>query len=426
MIQELKIQNFLSFKDKVVFSLEATSDKTLEDYYVHEPAPGVRLLKMAMVYGANASGKSNLIEAFEFIRRFVFNTVESKDEEIGFKAFAFGETAEKPGLLELVFYVGSVKHVYSIKVDALHVYNESLMFYPGTHPALIFKRTLSRNKKTSNVEFGNKIKVSKGATEEIVLKTLKNVSVFVAYSNVNVEIKELEDVYDWFKFQFMRSINPFTSLTEFSDKQIQDDEKLKNFALEFIKKADFNITNFFYERETKAVPEEIIKDLDNFPIPEQEKERIRKEKVIEFDETVFEHRIVNDNMVEYYKLSEKYQSQGTIRYYGLTAPFYHAIQNKAILLIDEIGSALHPLLVMFLIREFLNSSERSQLLFTTHNMSLLNEKEILRRDAIWITEKGLNGATELSSVADYPDFRKELSYYNYYKQGKFGGIPEID
>ncbi|PLX10177.1 MAG: ATP-binding protein, partial [Marinilabiliales bacterium] len=182
MIQELRIQNFLSFKDEVVFSFEATSDKTLEDYYVHEPAPGVRLLKMAMVYGANASGKSNLIKAFDFIRSFVFNTVDGKDEEIDFKAFAFDETAEKPGVLELVFYVGSVKHVYSIKVDAGHVYNESLMFYPGTQPAVIFKRTLSRNKRTSSVEFGNKIKVPKVANDEILVKTLKNVSVFVAYS----------------------------------------------------------------------------------------------------------------------------------------------------------------------------------------------------------------------------------------------------
>ena len=426
MIQELRIQNFLSFKEEVVFSFEATSDKTLEDYYVHEPTPGVRLLKMAMVYGANASGKSNLIKAFDFVRRFVFNTVDNKDDEIDFNPFAFDNNSNIPGKLELIFYVGSQKHKYSISIDKNNVYNETLQFYPGTQPAIIFNRSLSKSGKTSIIEFGKKIKVSKVAQEEIVVKTLKNISVLVAYSNVNAEIPEIESVYEWFKHQFMSSINPYVRLTKYSDKHIQEDSELKKFALEFIQEADFNISDILFEKEMKAVPEEFISNLDSIPIPEKEKERIRREKVIELESTVFKHRIIKDNREAYFNLSEKDESQGTIRYYGLTAPFFHAIKKEAFLLIDEIGSALHPLLVMHFLREFLKRSKSSQLLFTTHNMSLLNEKDILRRDAIWITEKGENGSTELSSVADFTDFRKELSYYNYYKQGKFGGIPELD
>jgi AAA15 family ATPase/GTPase len=86
---------------------------------------------------------------------------------------------------------------------------------------------------------------------------------------------------------------------------------------------------------------------------------------------------------------------------------------------------LHPLLVMHFLREFLRKSKNAQLLFTTHNLSLLQEKEILRKDAIWFTEKGDDGATSIYSMADF-NFRKELSFYNAYKQGKFGALPNLE
>lgn len=103
MILELKIRNFLSFKDEVTFSFEATSDTTLDEYYVAEPAPGVRVLKMAMVYGANASGKSNLLKAFDFIRHFVLNIPKERDNKTRFIPFKFDVTKNEPGNFEITF-----------------------------------------------------------------------------------------------------------------------------------------------------------------------------------------------------------------------------------------------------------------------------------------------------------------------------------
>ncbi|HBF89512.1 MAG TPA: ATP-binding protein [Bacteroidales bacterium] len=423
MIQELKIKNFLSFKEEVVFSFEATSDKTLEDYYVHEPVKGVRLLKMAMIYGANASGKSNLIKAFDFFKYFIFKNVQNKDEKINFQAFEFDKTKEEHGELELVFYVKDVKYVYSLELDKDFIYKEKLVFYPSVQPALIFDRTLNKN--TSIIEFGAKIKISSIAKEEISLKTLKNSSVFSAYSQVNISIPELDAVYNWFKNQFMRSIDPYTNLTNYSDKFIAENQKIKDFALKFIKEADFNISDIKFKEQDLNVSDEMLQMFDKAPIPNSEKDRIKKERLVKFKETIFEHKIINNGKEEFYSLSDRQQSQGTMRYYGLSAPFYYALENDAFMSIDEIGSALHPLLVIHFIKEFLKKQGSAQLLFTTHNMSLLNEKDLLRKDAIWFTEKGKNGATELSSISDYPDFRKELSYYNYYKNGKFGAIPEL-
>lgn len=424
MILEFKIQNFLSFKNEAVFSFEAASDKALEDYYVAEMPDGTRILKMAMVYGANASGKSNLLEAFEFLNFFTQRIPEEKEKGTRFAPFEFGETRQMPGSFELLFYVGGKKHRYQLIIDQDTVLEERLSVYPGTQPASIFMRSFDTEKRISIVQFGSKIKVSSQAVEAIQLKTLKNTSVFAAYNQVNLSIPELDGVVAWFRNQYLNVIDPYTDLTGFSDKTIKGNDKMKLHALKFLKEADFNITNVLFEDRVRKVPEEMLKYLDVLPMTDEERSLVAKDKTLHYDETMFTHRVINGGQEESYNLSENSQSQGTLRYYGLSAPFFHAIENNAFLPIDEIGSALHPLLVMHFLKEFLQKSRQAQLLFTTHNMSLLNEKDILRKDAIWFTEKGEDGATDLYSMADF-NFRKELSFYNAYKIGKFGGIPEL-
>ncbi|MCK9208580.1 MAG: ATP-binding protein [Salinivirgaceae bacterium] len=424
MILELKIRNFLSFKEEVTFSFEATADKTLDDYYVVQKKDGTRILKMMMVYGANASGKSNLIEAFEFIYDFVRNIPDEKDEETNFIPFRFDQTKDEPGEFNLWFYIGEKKHRYQLILNQDTVLEEKLFYYPSSQPAILFSRYFDTNMKISVIEFGSKIKISKQAQEAIQLKTLKNTSVFAACNQVNLSLPELEIVLEWFNEQYLASINPYTLLTEFSESAIKNDSEIKEQALKFLKEADFNITDIKYEERTKPVPEFFLKSLDSAPIRDEEKEQIKKDKLFHYNETLFEHKIINSGKEEFYFLEDERQSKGTIRYYGLSAPFFYAIKNNAFLPIDEIGSALHPILVIHFITEFLKKSKEAQLLFTTHNMSILNEKEILRKDAIWFTEKQENGATDLFSMADFP-IRKELSYYNAYKLGKFGAIPEL-
>ncbi len=425
MILELKIKNFLSFKEEVVFNFEATSDNTLDEYYVAEPAPGVRVLKMAMIYGANASGKSNLLSAFSFIQNFVRKIPKERDKSTRFIPFKFDVTKDQPGCFELIFYADGIKHKYQLELDSEKVLKEVLFYYPGTQPAVIFDRHFDDSKQVSIVGFGPKVKISEQAAEAIQLKTLKNMSVFAAYSQVNLALPELNRSLDWFKNQFNPIIDPYTSLTAYSDEQIQSDDRIKKHALEFIKEADFNISNVSFEEEIKSVSDEILKMFELGPFTEEEKARITKEKAIHFEQTVFEHRVVKNGKEEFHTLPESLESKGTMRYYGLSAPFFNTIENNAFLPIDEIGTALHPLLVMHFIKEFLRKSKQAQLLFTTHNLSLLNEKDILRKDAIWFTEKGEDGATSIYSMADF-NFRKELSFYNAYKQGKFGAIPNLE
>jgi hypothetical protein len=306
-----------------------------------------------------------------------------------------------------------------------NILRETLHFYPSTQPALIFNRYFNEENQTSIVEYGKKLKISEQAKEAIVLKTLKNTSVLAAFKQVNIDLPEMEVVYRWFNDQFNPMIDPYMDLTYFSNSNIKNDDELRAKVVDFFKRADINISNISVVDDIKEIDEEILKFVNAFPISDERKNKIFNEKAIHFDKTVFEHRILKNNIEEFHKLDQEFQSQGTLRYYGLSTPFFYTIKNDAFLPIDEIGSALHPLLVMHFLREFLNKSKQSQLLFTTHNMSLLMEKDLLRKDAIWFTEKENDGTTSLFSLSDF-NIRKELSFFNAYKQGKFGAIPKLE
>lgn len=425
MILELKFKNFLSFKDEVVFSFEATSDKYLEDYYVAEPEPGVRILKMAMIYGANASGKSNVLHAFDFVRSFVKRIPTQSEKSTEFIPFKFVDNQDLPGSFDMIFYIEGTKYKYSLVLDEEKVHSEILHYYPGTQPAIIFERTLDIKNDTSILKFGSKIKLSDQAIEAIQLKTLKNMSVFAAFTQVNISLPQLNIPLNWFRKQFMPMIDPYSSLTNYSDSYIKKDERVKNQALDFINKADFNISAVSFKKQTTWLDDEVLKLIEAGSMPNEQKHKLLNEKAIHIDKRLFEHKIIINNKAKYYSLPDELESKGTLRYYGLSAPFFNAISNDSFLSIDEIGTALHPLLVMHFLKEFLKKSNKAQLLFSTHNDSLLSEKDIIRKDAIWFTEKDKQGITSLYSLSDF-NIRKELSYYNAYKQGKFGAIPNLN
>ncbi|MDR3188894.1 MAG: AAA family ATPase, partial [Prevotellaceae bacterium] len=203
MILELKIKNFLSFKEEVTFSFEATKDKSFEDCQVVEVAPNTRILRLAVVYGANASGKSNLIDAFEFLSDFWFYIPESRDKSTNTVPFLLDrKTPHEPSEFSLIFYIGGTKYLYSLALNAKAVISEKLFVYPGTQPALIFDRKLNKAG-ISEVAFNpQRVKLSQAAKDEITIKCLANMSVLAAYNQVNVAIPEMESVIWWIKLKF--------------------------------------------------------------------------------------------------------------------------------------------------------------------------------------------------------------------------------
>lgn len=426
MIQSLTISNYLSFKDPVTISFEATRDKHLEEYHVVEIAPGVKLTKLGIVYGANASGKSNLIHAFDFLRGFLLKSQENKDIQTGVIPFLLDDTSkELPSAFELKFYAEGKKHVYSLKATEHHIVEESLQYYPGTQPALLFSRKLKQN--VSELWFSPKLKISSAIKEEIEAKCLINMSVFAAYNKVNVNAREIDSVISWIKERYLMPVLPKTTyLDSFTENLILKDKSIKNYILKFLYEADFNINDIHVDIIEQPVNEMFINWAIDKGLPDDEKERLKKDKTIKILKTLFTHRVTdNSGTKSLHNLPESLESEGTIRAMGLSGVMYKLIQQNAFVAIDEIESSFHPRLIEFFIEYFIKQSSSSQLLVTTHYDGLLEEEDLFRNDNIWFTNKKGDGSTDLYSLSDFKGVNRISSIQKAYKYGKFSAVPNI-
>lgn len=300
-----------------------------------------------------------------------------------------------------------------------------LSYYPGTQPAVIFYRR--HTKEVSEITFGSRVKISGTAKEEIGVKCLPNTSVFAAYQAVNINIPQVENITRWAHKNVFPLVEPDSPISNYAEKQMLLNEDNKSFVLNFLKEADFNISDIATKKESKKVSDDFIQAITTSSnIPEGEKNRLRNEKTIESLSTTFSH-LVTDNTGKRgkYELSELLQSKGTIRAMILAGVIGQAVSENALLFIDQIESSIHPRLVEFIIEQFLTLSEQAQLLVTTHNESLLGETDLLRNDNIWFTSKRKDGSTELYSLSDFKGLGRISSLQKAYKYGKFGATPNI-
>lgn len=424
MIQELTIKNFLSFKESTTFSFEATNDNTLEDAQVVQIG-NTRLLRFGLVYGANASGKSNLLAAFDFLHRFWRRKKQAKDETIGVAPFKLDqETPNKPSSFELVFFVEDVKYKYELELDNRVVYNERLSYYKTTQPTLLLNRTLDNG--VSVIKLHADLKVSKATLEELSLKCLPNMSFFAASEMVNYTQPQIEKVFIWMNNNIAPVLLPESSVFEFAERKLLADAKIKNYVLGFMRHADFNVTNL--KTELRKVPLTAFEELYvkiKAELTEDEKEDILNNG-FEEEQTFFEHTVLNNGKKEVYLLPSTLQSSGTRRTIGVEAAIYQTQELQAFLAIDEIESSLHPELIEYILTRFLQEKGRSQLLIATHYDPLLDEVgDLFRRDMVWFTEKGEGGATKLYSLSDFKGLNKISSFRKFYRNGRFGALPNI-
>lgn len=405
MIAEIKFKNLFSFRDEAVFSFEADKSKEMESYHVVEVVPGVRLLKFAVIYGANASGKSNFIKACDFLKSFITRTPSNKGEETGVIPFLMGKNSPKETSdISITFYMSKadllpVKFVYTLSLTRTHIHKESLSYYSSQQPTTVFERSIEGG--VSTIKFGSKIKLSAAAKEEISLRCLPNMSVCAAYMQVNVNIPEIEDVLLYFRDRVMATVNR-SSAVEFSSYAKLADTKNKNYILKYLQQADFNIDDITTNDEG-PVHESF------FPI-----------------EPIFQHKVSDKDGKEFiYGFPASSESEGTLRTMGIAGCIQETLENNAFLAVDEIESSLHPKLIEYIIERFLKESENAQLLVTTHYDGLLAEDDLLRNDNIWFTEKNSDGATVLYPLTDFKGLNRISSLQKAYKFGKFGAIPNI-
>lgn len=402
MIAEIKFKNMFSFRDETVLSFEADKSKDLESYHVVELAPDVKLLKLAVIYGANASGKSNIIKVCDFIRSFITCTPLNKAELIKIVPFLLNRTSkEQASEFSVSFYVmngdKTIRYVYSVLLETTHIVRETLIYYLSQQPATVFERSMENN--VSSIKFGQKVKISTAAKEEITLKCLPNMSVFAAYMQVNTNIAEMETALQYLTKQMMPAIVPTSSLSRYAEEAIKK-ETAKEYILRYLQEADFNISNI------------------------SSKEQETKKGVVNY--TMYQHKVSSGlGGNDYYEFPELYESDGTIRTFGLASQIQNSIGSNAFLAVDEIESSLHPKLIEYMIERFLKESKQAQLLLTTHYDGLLGEEDLLRKDNIWFAEKNTDGASVLYPLTDFKGLNRISSLQKAYKFGKFGAVPNL-
>lgn len=398
MLVQFNFKNFKSFRDENTLDMSAANIKE-HPYNVIEYTSKDKLLKVATIYGANASGKSNVIEAFNFMRYFVINSLAVnedvvKDEDIPVKSFAFDSNKNEPSLFEVFFIIDNIEYQYGFTVDNKKIHEEWL-----------FYRNIRRKSYTTlfqrmddDIDCGEKMTEAEKFKESVDDKTL-----FLTLT-AKTKVKVSKKIFNWFLNSFVMNFGDEifeVYVSSFLSNKIISDEIYKRKVEEFLTAIDTGI---------KGIRIEEIKD---------EKKKMYR---------IFAKHISREGQEIEIPFEE--ESSGTIKMFCLFNFFFKALENGTPLFIDELNAKLHPLLIRYIINMFHDpniNKNNAQLIFTTHDVSTLT-KDIFRRDEIWFTEKDEDGVSTLYSLVEYRlednnKVRNDATYNKDYLSGRYGAIP---
>ncbi len=419
MLVQFKIQNFLSFYEERTFSMVASSIREHEAANLYEVDKSLKLLKSAVVYGANSSGKSNLCKAMRFMRFFVINSSKDRqaEEPIPVRNFRLNSACDnKPSSFEMVFIQEGVRYRYGFEATQKYVSSEWLFrVVPKKR-----KEELLFCRERQEYELGREYQ----KTKDITQRTRDNALFLSVDAQFNGIISLA--VLKWF-----RNLVVISGLEQRWDEAITlsgNKEYIDSEFLPALKIIDAGI-------ESIAV-EKIDFDLDQTPeIMKQILHTLKKlnSRNVELPNETFKINLMRRKYddakkfvsVEKFDLINE-ESMGTQKYFGLLSPVIRALKNSQVLVVDELESSLHPIMTRHLVQMFHahdGNTLPAQLIFNTHDTNLLN-KNLFRRDQIWFTEKNRYGATELYSLIEYK-VRNDASFQKDYLEGRYGAVPFI-
>ena len=402
MILNFSIKNYLSIREEV--NLSMISSPLKESFEIPKSAfmelsGGIKILPVAAIYGANASGKSNLLEAMSVMKYYVHTSLSSKnvEDKIPVEPFAFSLITEKaPSEMEITFVIDGKIYRYGFHATKDLIVEEWL-----------FEKELKPRSKEKELFFRGKdeltyhpflFKVGKVIKEQNLAK--ENVLILTLAYQLNDEVAK--EILGWFsKFNVLKGQRD-EDYQDFSTNQIQRQTDIAQEMENLIVFADTNI------QKLSTIPAEGKPEVTT-------------------SHTLFGE---NDNPVGLKVfILNKQESEGTKKLFNLSGPILNSLNYGKVLVIDEMDSKLHPNLMEKLVLMFQDkriNNKGAQLIFATHNTNLLNAK-LLRRDQVWITEKNQLGATQLYSIADYKTTkgkaRNTEALEQNYIEGKYGGIP---
>jgi len=415
MLLEFSVKNYLSFKDEVTLSLRGREGVTGHEGDSTFDVAGEPILKSAVIYGANASGKSNLIKAMQFMKHFVLNSAigeqsEAKIDVDHFRLITLSvEAARRPSQFEVAFVYKEIYYRYGFELDNLNIYREFLYQAPenSEQEELLFLR------EHQSVKFGQSFEEfeffvdSRESKKEFKkLKLVRETALLLSVvAQFDGEISR--KLMRWFKNEFnILFASEEKTFKQYSEEGLKDVE-FKGKILNFLKIADTGI------EDIKLIENDIV------------------------DDAAFKYVITNHNVYDFEGqvigkagwFMDIHESEGTQKLFSLSAPIIDALEHGKTLVIDELDSKLHPVMMRFILNLF-NSAEKNpknaQLIFNSHDANLLS-KRFFRRDQIWFTEKNEYGATDLYSLADFSDLAEEEidneTFKRDYFQGRYGAVP---
>lgn len=427
MVIKFSVRNFKSFKEQASLNLIASNyDKNVleEDNIVNvdinnKSHEGLRLLKTAVVYGPNASGKTKLFEALSFMKHFTITS--SKDSQAGEKIsvdpFRLNlESLEDSSEFEITFLNGKKIYRYGFETTKDEIISEWLFYKENVKEVEIFYR------EGQIFESINKNKFKKGAMIAKANLVRENALFLSVAAQFNDEFA-IEVINQFLTIKNMSGIDE-ESYGEYTLSKLEgnDHQKLVN----FLQNADLNIEGIDLQK---------ISESKDFPNEIEEKERKVLTSILDKGQTIVSdiktsHKVYNEELQQV-GLSdfsmEKDESSGTKKFFYISGPILDVLENGYTLVVDELDSKLHPNLVRKIVSLF-NSKEynkkNAQLIFNTHNTNLLSSK-LLRRDQIWFTDKDRYGASKLYSLADVKNVRKNEAFEDNYILGKYGATPYL-
>ncbi|WP_193830079.1 AAA family ATPase [Morganella morganii] len=425
MFVQFSFKNYLSFKDEATLSMLAakikSKDKNLDKRALFNAFPDIDLLKTAVIYGANGSGKSNIFSALSFMRRMVINSSKESqaDEDINVLPFKLNPRFEdEPSSFEMIFIISEKLYEYTFSAVRSKITSETLsVIEKNKDEVILFKR----NSKEINVhaQFKEGIGLEK--------RTRKNALFLSVCANFDGEISK--SVIRWFRkvrvIQGMSDVGylPFTI-------KLLDDENKRKKIKSIIDMFDLDIVNISKSEGEPAEKKE-NELLDVIFTTIKKDSRFKNVSLAPHNSlgVATTHNRFNDDgfFVDTinFELGEN-ESEGTKKLIALTGPLMDTFDNSYILFIDEFDARLHPLITKKIIRMFNSldiNKNNAQLVVATHDTNLLDKDE-LRRDQIWFAEKDSLGGSHLKQLIEYK-VRNDASYRKGYFEGDFGAIPML-
>lgn len=419
MLLEFTVKNFLSIKDEVTLSMVASKDTSHDENLINY-ADGKKTknaLKSIVIYGANASGKTNILKALQFVSWFINKSHEMQQgRKIPRHAFKLNrQCLNEPSEFQIIFIHKGIKYLYGFSVTEEEVIEEYLYYYPNGRQSIIFERDKDEYKFTIDIERQTELKDKFHSKNKL----------FIATESL-WEYEKTKEPFEWLS-KHLRILIKHDDLEGYTGSSMHEDDKINLLVKKYIKYADVGIDDI----SLKIEKGDDFLNSDKFQaLPDDVKNKISSElfeKLHDHDilDIKMVHTVEDNGEIINHEFSLNEESDGTQKFFGLLGPWIDALINGYTIVIDELDIRLHTLLVKKLIEMFIDSDinkNNAQLIFSTHDTNLL-DSDLLRRDQIWFTEKKDDKSTDLYSLYDFGGVRKNISIEKGYLNGKYGGIP---